>query len=268
LLLSGGQPLNSSVGQHEMFVEMSHPNRITETVLKLALWCGVAILVAIAVATVIGRAWSLAHSGFAYDQFRQMLPATEAHFVDEFNQWFTTHPILTCLHIVPGGLLVVLAPFQFSSHIRSRWIRFHRWSGRVIALAALPVGLSGLVLGAVFPFGGPLASSAVFAAGALFLAAVVQAFIAIRRRDVVRHREWMLRMFSIGIGISSVRLVGLVLLLIIPTSPLELRTGLSFWIGFALTFVAAEFWVRHTRPPGLTEQLRTNAAQLVGRERR
>src|SRR5258707_12409889 len=72
--------------------------------------------------------------------------ATEAHFVDEVNQWFTTHPILTCLHIVPGGLLVVLAPFQFSSHIRTRWIRFHRWSGRVIALAALPVGLSGLVL--------------------------------------------------------------------------------------------------------------------------
>ncbi len=79
----------------------------------------------------------------------------------------------------------------------------------------------------------------------------------------------MIRMFSIGIGISSVRLVGLDLLLIIPTSPLELRTGLSFWIGFALTFVAAEFWVRHTRPPGLTERLRTSAAQqIVGRERR
>jgi uncharacterized membrane protein len=192
-----------------------------------------------------------------------MLPATEAHFVDDFNQWFATHPTLTCLHIVPGGLLVVLASFQFSSHIRTRWIQFHRWSGRVIALAALPVGLSGLVLGAVFPFGGPFASSAVFAAGALFLAAVVQAFIAIRRRDVVRHREWMIRMFSIGIGISTVRLVGLVLLLTIPTSPLELRTGLSFWIGFALTFAAAESWVRHTRRRGVIAQRRTSAAQQI-----
>ena len=59
--------VNSTVGQHEILVETSRPIRITETVLKLGLCCGVAILVAIAVATVIGRAWSLADSGFAYD---------------------------------------------------------------------------------------------------------------------------------------------------------------------------------------------------------
>ena len=242
---------------------MSRQTRITETVLRIGLWGGVAILVVIGIAAAIGRAWSLANSGLAYDQIRQMLPATEAHYFDEFNRWFATHPILTFVHIVPGGLLLILAPFQFSSGIRTRYIRFHRWSGRVVALAALPVGLSGLLLGAVFPFGGPLASSAVFISGAVFLVAVARAFIAIRRRDVVRHREWMIRMFSIGIGISTVRIVGLVLLAIIPTISLELRTGLSFWLGFALTFAAGEFWVRHTRPQPILAELRTGAAQQI-----
>ena len=71
----------------------------------------------------------------------------------------------------------------------------------------------------------------------------------------------MIRMFSIGLGISTVRIVGLVLLPIIPTSHLELRIGLSFWIGFALTFAAGEFWVRHTRPQPVLAELRTVAAQ-------
>ena len=240
---------------------MSKQPRTTEAVVRFALWSGVAILVAIGIAAAMGRAWSLENPGLADDLIRQMLPAREVHFVDQFNRWFATHPILTLVHIGPGSLFLILGSFQFSSRIRTRYLRFHRWSGRVVALAALPVGLSGLVLGAVFPFGGPLASSAIFVAGATFLLAVTRAFIAIRRHDVARHREWMIRMFSIGLGISTVRIVGLVLLLIIPTRSLELRTGLSFWIGFALTFAAAEFWIRHTRRRGVIGQPRTTPAQ-------
>lgn len=235
----------------------------TETVLRLALWCSVAILIAIGIAAAMGRAWSLENPGLTDDLIRQMLPATEVHFVAEFNRWFATHPMLTLAHIVPGSLFFILGPFQFSSRIRARYTRFHRWSGRVVALAALPVGLSGLLFGVVFPFGGLLASSAIFVAGASFLLAVTRAFIAIRRHDVARHREWMIRMFSIGLGISTVRIVGLVLLPIIPSRSLELRIGLSFWIGFALTFAAAEFWVRHTRRRGVIVQPRTTPAQQI-----
>lgn len=239
------------------------PRIITVTVLRLVLWWGVAILVAIGVGFAMGRAWSLENPGLADDLIRQMLPASDVHFVDEFNRWFATHPGLTLMHIVPGSIFLILGPFQFSSRIRTRYIRFHRWSGRVVLLAALPVGLSGLLLGAMFPFGGPLASSAVFTAGAFFLLAVMRAFVAIRRRDVVRHREWMIRMFSIGLGISTVRIVGLLLLVVIPARSLELRTGLSFWLGFALTFAAAEFWVRHTRLQPVSGQLRISAAQQI-----
>ena len=108
-----------------------------------------------------------------------------------------------------------------------------------------------------------LASSAVFIAGAFFLLAVTRGFIAIRRHDVLRHREWMIRMFSIGLGISTVRIVGLLLLVVIPARSLELRTGLSFWIGFALTLTAAEIWVRHTRRRGVVMQRRTTPAQQL-----
>jgi 4-hydroxybenzoate polyprenyltransferase len=128
--------------------------------------------------------------------------------------------------------------------------------------------LSGLLFGIVFPFGGLLASSAILVTGAAFFLALARALIAIRRGDVARHREWMIRMFAIGLGISTVRIVGLFLFLVIPARSLELRMGLSFWIGFALTFGAAEFWVRHTRLPRVTVQSRTTTAQIVPGEPR
>ena len=100
----------------------------------------------------------------------------------------------------------------------------------MLVLLALLVGLSGLLLAALFPYGGPVAASAAFVAGAVFLVALIRAFITIRRRDVVRHREWMIRMFSIGLGIATVRVVGL-LLFAITGARFQDMAGLSFWIG-------------------------------------
>ena len=226
---------------------MKNQRRITETVPKLALWCAVAILAAIGIAAATGRVVSVANGGLTDDQIRQLTPAETVQETYEFDRWFVAHPALTLFHVIPGGIFLTLAPFQFSSRIRTRHVRFHRWSGRVIVLAALPAGLSGLLLGALFPYGGPAAASAVFVAGALLLAALIQGFIAIRRRDVTRHREWMIRMFSIGIGIATIRVVALVLFAI-THARVETLAGLSFWIGWVFSFGAAELWIRHTRP--------------------
>jgi hypothetical protein len=146
---------------------MSTPH-IRGAILRSALWSGIAFLLAIGITSAIGRAWALQHPGLGDNLIRQMLPATEVHFVDESNRWFATHVILTLVHIIPGSLFFILGPFQFSSRIRVRYSRFHRWSGRVVALAAVPVGFSGLLFGIVFPFGGLLASSAILVTGAAF----------------------------------------------------------------------------------------------------
>ena len=218
-----------------------------KTVLRVVVYSVVAILVAIGVAAAIARALYLANIGLDYDQIIRLMPRTDAPYVAEFNRWFTAHRALTFLHVVPGAAILVLAPFQFSSRLRTRHIRFHRWSGRLVLLAALLAGLSGLFFGAVFPNGSIAASSAVFCFGALFLISIVRAFAAIRRGNTASHREWMIRMFSIGIGISTIRVVGAALALIIPASSPESRIALSFWIGFMLSAAAGELWIRNTR---------------------
>src|SRR5215467_13689407 len=61
-----------------------------------------------------------------------------------------------------------------------------------------------------------------------------------------RSQAKVLNEEGIGISISTIRVVGLILLTIVPASAPELRIGLSFWIGFLLSFAAGELWVRKT----------------------
>ena len=120
--------------------------------------------------------------------------AQNRRFLGKFNRY----PATTLLHVVPAALFALLAPLQFSRRIRSRHIRVHRWSGRVLVAIAIPIGITGLFFGLFMPFAGLLEASGVAVFGALFLFAVVRAVVAIRHKDVATHREWMIRMFAIA----------------------------------------------------------------------
>ena len=220
--------------------------QVKETVSVRWLYCSVFILVAIGVASTINRTLALRTGALFFDPLRATFSATALQDVEKYDRGFLTHPVLTSLHIVPGSIFLILALFQFSSRIRNRHIDFHRRSGRLLVGIGLLTGLFGLFLGVPFQFTGAIASSAAILFGALFLTALIRAFVAIRRHDVVRHREWMIRAFSIAIGISTVRIVTAVLVLITRAPSFELL-GTSFWIGWTLTLAAGELWIRSTR---------------------
>lgn len=169
-----------------------------------------------------------------------------------FTRKFSEYPGVTLLHILPAALFMLLAPLQFSRSIRARHIRVHRWSGRLLVALAIPIGLSGFFFGLFMPFSGVVEASAIGFFGGLFLFAVTQAFIAIRRGDIARHREWMIRMLGVALGVSTVRLVGIALALLTREGP-QVWFGLSVWLGFALTLAAAELWIRGTRPRSVPE---------------
>lgn len=86
--------------------------------------------------------------------------------------------------------------------------------------------------------------------GGLFLIAICRAFLAIRRHQVARHREWMIRVFAIAIAVSTVRVVaGLLDVVLTPAGfrPPALFV-LSLWTGWLITLGVAESWIRYTRP--------------------
>ena len=68
-------------------------------------------------------------------------------------------------------------------------------------IAALIGAISALLFVGQLPVWGDLSTNVaiVFATG-VFLVALVQGYRTIRRRDITRHREWMIRCFAIGWG--------------------------------------------------------------------
>ena len=221
-----------------------------------------AVLVAVGIVAAVGRGVFRSDLATRADPLRQQilaafhrtdpfLPQRPGELV-RFDRRFAANPLATLMHVLPGGLFLILAPLQFSSRTRSRYIRFHRWSGRLLVLTAVVSAMAGLYFGLLMPYGGTGELTAIVFFGGLFLVAVIRGFLAIRRRQVPRHREWMIRAFAIAIGISTVRIVSAALDFAL--TPAGVRPpdlfALSLWIGWGITLGGAELWIRYTRAYG------------------
>jgi uncharacterized membrane protein len=167
---------------------------------------------------------------------------------------FARHPVLTLVHIAPGLLFMLLGPLQFVKGLRQRKPALHRWTGRVFLVCAVIVGVSALVMGFLTPIGGFNETAAVSVFALLFLFALAKAFRYIRRREVARHREWMIRAFALGLGVSTIRpIVGIFFATsrLTHLSPHEFF-GTAFWLGFTLQTIAAEVYIRSGYVPSGT----------------
>ena len=220
----------------------------------------VVLLVALALTAAIGRAYALATGAEPFAAVYALFPAGAIEDARALERWFAAHATLTWAHIIPGSVFLGLVPLQFVRGLREKHPVLHRWSGRVLLLVAIPTGLTGILLQLRSPYGGALALSGILTAGSLFLGSAVLAYRAIRRGDRERHREWMIRMLSVGLGVATVRLLAVPLILVTGQRPLELM-GVSFWLGFALPIAAGEWWIRATRPqPGTASAITAASA--------
>jgi len=146
---------------------------------------------------------------------------------------------------------MTLGPLQFSSTVRANYLRWHRWSGRIFVVCGAVIGTSALVMSFGMPaIGGFNQAAATTLFATFFLFSLYKAFWHIRRREVARHREWMIRAFSVGLAVATIRpIIGM----FFATSRFSGLTpyeffGTGFWIGFLLHLIAAEAWIHATLP--------------------
>ena len=172
---------------------------------------------------------------------------------ETYDVRFVVHHWIAYLHIGPGTLYLLGAPLQLSYRFRSRHYIFHRRLGRVLVGSALLSGVFAVVIGLLFPFGGPIHGAAAVLFGLWFIACLLLAVRAIRRDDIYHHRRWMIRAFAVGVAVGTIRIwlgifVGLGLL------EFENSFGPAFWISFCVHALAAELWLRaRPSPPELAQ---------------
>ena len=198
------------------------------------------VLVLISVAMVMRRTRNPARPDFQF-----FAPSGSA----TLDTAFTRYAPLTMLHILPGLIFVVLGSLQFVKTLRTRRPRVHRRIGYIVLASGLVTGVTALAMTTQMAIGGATERAATALFGVLFLVALVRAFACIRRRHVALHREWMIRAFSLGLAVATVRpIVGAFFATrgLTRLSPPEFF-GIAFWLGFTMHLIAAEAWINHTR---------------------
>ncbi len=119
---------------------------------------------------------------------------------------FTTYPFAGYGHVIGGGLALLLGPIQFSPWLRRKHMAWHRWLGRMYALAVIWAGLAGLFLSQL-TFGGFAGQTGFAALAILWLVSIAFAWIRIRQGNKGSHRMWMIRNFSLTLAAVSLRIL-------------------------------------------------------------
>ena len=163
--------------------------------------------------------------------------------ITESNARFFASPIPVITHIVGAGFYALLGAFQFVSRLWRRGAGWHRWVGRVLVPCGLLVGLSGLWMTLFYPRTHGLLFVFRLLFGSGMLLSILLGYAAIRRRDIIQHRAWMMRGYAIGLGAGTQVLTGLVGELVFGP-PNELGNALLMGAGWAINLAVAEWIIR------------------------
>ena len=173
-------------------------------------------------------------------------------------------------HLTGGLTALLIGPMQLWLGLTRQRLRLHRLLGRIYLGAAL-VGLSG----ASYLIAKELPGDWVFAGGLLGLACAWtlttgMGYLAIRRRRIQQHQEWMIRSYVVACAFVFFRVFVDVLHAVGLHSPKALQTAeelkLAAWFCWSIPLLVTEALIqwRHMRSVG-SPASEVGTAAVVGR---
>ena len=107
-------------------------------------------------------------------------------------------------HTLSGVIALLAGPIQFSSRLRQRQLKFHRVLGRIYVVSVFIGAFTGIALAAGRP-GLPGTSMQ----GTAWIVCTTAALITARNRQIVQHRQWMIRSYAVTFTFVSSRVLNL-----------------------------------------------------------
>jgi len=107
-------------------------------------------------------------------------------------------------HTLAGTFALLAGPLQFSSRFRSRHLKLHRVLGRMYVLSVFVGAATGVALA----FGRPGFPGTCGQATA-WVVCTTAAFLTARNRQIIQHRQWMIRSYAVTFTFVSSRVLNL-----------------------------------------------------------
>lgn len=169
-----------------------------------------------------------------------VLPTSDPHF---------SRYLLPLRFHIAGGIGALLAgPWQFSEKLRARALNFHRWLGRFYLVEVALGSVGGLVMSVVSEEG--LSTHLGFGILAvLWFFTGWKAYREIRRGEIERHREWMIRNFALTLAAVTLR-NWLPLMLFALHWPFHVSYIIVSWLCWIPNLLVAEWMIARRRNQG------------------
>jgi uncharacterized membrane protein len=165
---------------------------------------------------------------------------------------FAAHRTMTLMHILPALCLVLLLPFWFSPRVRQRHTTAHRRITQILFVLGAITAITALFMN-THPIGGSIEVAAILVFNTLFIISLARSSVFWLRGDIPQHRAWMTRAFAVLLGIATTRPVMGIFFATARLTHLHPHQffGIAFWIGFTLTWIAGEAYIRTRTPSDL-----------------
>lgn len=153
--------------------------------------------------------WVIVISASAFFIFNNVL-----HYLvfnkNQYTDFWPLHAPWLLVHIVGGLTALVLGPFQFIPAIRKNYPKTHRTMGKIYLCAIVLAAFASFDLSIkkaiihdkLIIYGSGLAMLAI-----AWLTTSGMAYWAVRSKNFVQHREWMVRSFVVTCAFTTFRLV-------------------------------------------------------------
>ena len=150
-------------------------------------------------------------------------------------------PFMHLSHTLGGPLFAIIGPIQFGRVLARKYGRAHRIMGRVFVISGAALAISSITLLWKFPDSAtPIVSGGRLVFGIGLGVALAMAMIAIRKRNIDKHRNWMIRAYALGAGATIVSIVFLPIYMITGEPPMGLVSDIAFIGSWAVCVLFAE----------------------------
>lgn len=159
---------------------------------------------------------------------------------------FAEYAATTGLHVIPAFFFILLSLMQLSGKIRKRYPAVHRWNGRLFLLLGASIGISGIALALLIPYGGMSERIIITPIGVFFLYALWRGYTHARERKIGQHRRWMFYMVAVGYAPLTMRIIQSILE---ASSSIPARDMFA-WNMLAATIInliAVNWWLKKKR---------------------
>lgn len=150
------------------------------------------------------------------------------------------------LHVF-SSIFVLLAGYtQFSRYIYTKKPNFHRKMGWFYVLLTLCLaGPSGFIIG-IYANGGLTSQIAFCLLAILWMFFTFKAVQSIQSKDIIKHKEWMIRSFSLALSAITLRAWKYIIIAVFHTRPIDTYIIVA-WLGWVLNLLIAEFIIYRNR---------------------